>query len=233
MSQLKNLSNDGSRFADWRKHAANILCVSISFATFLSGCDVESNQSSATVSEESIAMAKPQETTSSSNAQSSSKSVTGTFLETIAAENELFRWSLEIESKSEGGLYAMSEEDFEIPYSIDLANQEKQSREKYSAWIPSFYKGNLISSGWDNNVKDFIGKLESKIVNRHFNVIGRVIAAEWAKDNSVRKISTTDLGECFLMLNADGSEEELLAQLQKLASYIRSKLEHNVHSTSN
>jgi len=232
MSQLKHPS-DSCCFFDWRKRAANTLCAFISFATFLSGCDVESNQNTATGSEESVEMAKPHETTSSPNAQSSSTSVAGTFLETIAAENELFRWSLEIESKAEGGLYAMSEEDFEIPYSKDLANQEKQTREKYSAWIPSFYKGNLISSGWDKNAKKFIGKLESKIVNRHFNVIGRVIAAEWAKDNSVRKISTTDLGECFLMLKADGSEEELLVQLQKLASYVRSKLEHNVHSISN
>ena len=43
-------------------------------------------------------------------------------LETLATKNELFRWSLEIESKAEKGLYAFEEEDFELPYSLDMPN---------------------------------------------------------------------------------------------------------------
>ena len=99
-------------------------------------------------------------------------------LKNLAAKNELFRWSLEFESKSVGHLYVFNEEDFEFPYAMDLPSQSKQSRQKYLEWIPSFYEGNIISSGWNSNAKKRIGDLKSKTVASYFNVIGRVIAAE-------------------------------------------------------
>ena len=145
-------------------------------------------------------------------------------LETLATKDELFRWSLEIESKAEKGLYAFKEEDFEFPYSLDMPNQGKQSMKDYMGWIPSFYDGNLLSSGWNSNAKERVGDLESKTVTSHFNVIGRVIAAEWAKDNGGRRISTSDLKTLSKMLTATGSEKELLKQLQDLAVSVHGKL---------
>lgn len=144
-------------------------------------------------------------------------------LESLAANNELFLWSCEVESKSEGGLYVSKLKDFKMPYSMDKVNQAKQSWKDYSDWIPSFYNGNMISSGWNAKAKKQIGDLKSKTVERHFNIVGRVIAAEWAKDNDVRKITTSDLGEFAEMLTANESEEKLLEQLETLAQKVHSK----------
>ena len=224
MSQLKHPS-DSCCFFDWRKRAANTLCAFISFATFLSGCDVESNQNTAAGSEESIEMAKPHETTSSPNAQSSSTSVAGTFLETIAAENELFRWSLEIESARSNGLYVANARDFKKPYSNDAVNKKKQNWKSYSEWIPKFYDGYLFSAGWTSNANEKIGNLNSESINQYFNVIGRVVAAEWAKDNSVRRISTNDLSAFAKILSATKSEKELIEQLKVLSKEVQRKLE--------
>jgi hypothetical protein len=112
-----------------------------------------------------------------------------------------------------------------LPYANDKANQGKQGWDEYAEFIPNFYNGTFYATGWNANAKERIGDLKSVAVNKHFNVIGRVIAAEWAKDNSVRKISTSDLLEFSNLLTATATEKNLLKKLRELGVIVQEKLD--------
>ncbi|MCQ8103526.1 hypothetical protein NP590_05355 [Methylomonas sp. SURF-2] len=80
-------------------------------------------------------------------------------------------------------------------YEQDRNNAELQNLEQYLNWIECFYLGReLYSSGWNQisgdlaaNITDPGIRLETEAKLRR---LGIAIAGEWAKDNSVRRITT-------------------------------------------
>ena len=82
-------------------------------------------------------------------------------------------------------------------YQRDRSNQKVQSWGQYRDWVQTFYKGNLVSEGWIKFGEVTVGKVKSvaarQTVIAQINELGRIIGLEWAKDSSVRKISTTEL----------------------------------------
>ena len=114
-------------------------------------------------------------------------------------KNDLFKWSIKMEGAKTTTLYGVPEvEKFRQHYQADKANQKKQSWNQYSSWIKTFYKGRLfVGPGWNdtcNKVLEGVGSGSQRSeMTTYLNVLGRVIAAEWSKDNAVRKISTSDV----------------------------------------
>jgi hypothetical protein len=82
-------------------------------------------------------------------------------------------------------------------YQSDRSNQKLQSWGQYRSWVQTFYKGNLISEGWSKfgevNVNAVKSAPAREAVIASINELGRIISLEWAKDSSVRRITTGDL----------------------------------------
>ena len=82
-------------------------------------------------------------------------------------------------------------------YKGDCSNQKVQSWGQYRGWVQTFYKGNLMSEGWTKFGQVTVSVVRSaetrQTVIAEINDLGRIIGREWAKDSSVRKITTADL----------------------------------------
>jgi len=89
------------------------------------------------------------------------------------------------------------EKDFREPYQNDKANQARESWAEYWSWVNQFYKGNFLSEGWTAQSTKVLAGVKNDTVRNELraqiNDLGRRIAAEWSKDNGVRKINTQDL----------------------------------------
>lgn len=105
-------------------------------------------------------------------------------------------WSDTI-SDSAGVLYCPVAGDFRPLYEEDEANRARQSWEAYWKWVQTFYAGNLLARGWMRECEEIVERLqESDERNRlisHMNILGRLVAAEWSKDNSVRRIGRAEI----------------------------------------
>jgi hypothetical protein len=82
-------------------------------------------------------------------------------------------------------------------YNGDRSNQKVQSWGQYRGWVRTFYKGNLMSEGWTKFGQVTVSAVKStaarQAVIARINELGRIISRDWAKDSSVRKITTADL----------------------------------------
>jgi hypothetical protein len=108
-------------------------------------------------------------------------------------------------------------------YQGDRSNQKLQSWGQYRGWVQTFYKGNLMSEGWSKFGEVTVGTVRSaaarKAVSAQINDLGRMIGLEWAKDSSVRKITTADLRRwnevtATARQNDDGSGQEIIDALR-------------------
>lgn len=84
-------------------------------------------------------------------------------------------------------------------YLQDRRNAEMQSLDQYLVWVERFYQGwDLYPTGWNQISRDLAGKITDPGVKREIEAklrrLGIAIAAEWAKDNSVRRITTRHVG---------------------------------------
>lgn len=82
---------------------------------------------------------------------------------------------------------------FRAHYEADAQNKAKQSWKEYLDWVRTFYEGKRFPpvAGWADREKDLVAKAPAQ--RERIVAIGRALAAEWAKDNAVRKVSTSDL----------------------------------------
>jgi len=81
---------------------------------------------------------------------------------------------------------------FQCAYQADPVNREIQDESEYLRWVVDFYQGNLLyPSGW-NDVEAAVLAITPPALRQDMQVqfenLGRRIAAEWSKDNSVRLI---------------------------------------------
>jgi len=103
------------------------------------------------------------------------------------------------------------------------SNQKVQSWGQYRGWVQTFYKGNLMSEGWSkfgavtvNTVKSAAAR---QAVIAQISELGRIISLEWAKDSSVRKITTADLRRWNEVMatarqSDDGSGQQIIDALR-------------------
>lgn len=113
----------------------------------------------------------------------------------------------------------MDEAFFRARYEADAANRARQSWDEYWSWVRTFYEGKRFPPvpGWRDRERDGLARVadaDRAAVQAAFAETGRAIAAEWAKDNAVRRVSTDDLkswGKSFS--DAAGDAKRLLAAL--------------------
>lgn len=111
----------------------------------------------------------------------------------------------------------MDEAWFRTRYDADAANKAKQSWNDHMGWVKTFYEGKQFPPvpGWSEREKDLLAKAPD--AREEVGRVGRALASEWAKDNSVRKVSTSDLrswGKRFS--DAARTHDGLLAALHEV-----------------
>jgi hypothetical protein len=121
----------------------------------------------------------------------------------------------------------VDEAHYRAAYEADAANKAKQAWSEYWGWVQRFYAGQSFPpvAGWK--------KREEELTRQHaarpdvvdaVRRVGRTLAAEWAKDNSVRKVSTSDLqawGKRFG--DAARDADALLATLRSVEDEVRAR----------
>ena len=79
-------------------------------------------------------------------------------------------------------------------YEQDAANQAEQTNVEYLTWVVRFYEGwEMMATGWNDMTPVVLSDLnaqQTRQVSGLHGELGMLIAAEWAKDNSVRIIDT-------------------------------------------
>lgn len=90
----------------------------------------------------------------------------------------------------------MDEAYFRERYEADAANKARQPFTEYMDWVKTFYEGKRFPPvpGWRKREEDLLRHHHATHELRHaLHDTGRALAAEWAKDNAVRKVTTNDL----------------------------------------
>ena len=76
-------------------------------------------------------------------------------------------------------------------------NQKLQTWKEYWGWVQGFYQGNLLADGWTKYSQATLKVVKAEDARptllKKLNRLGKLISHEWAKHDSVRKITTTDL----------------------------------------
>lgn len=123
---------------------------------------------------------------------------------------------------STGVLYAPRPEDFRPHHAEDDAVRGRQDWAAYWNWVRVFYNGNLLSAGWTRECRRLLDRIapggRRDDLVRRFNVLGRLIAAEWAMDNQVRRLDTGDVRRWGRQLEEaarEGRLERVLAQVER------------------
>ncbi len=85
--------------------------------------------------------------------------------------------------------------EFAEHYRQDRRNAERQSLEQYLAGIERFYRGwEMYPAGWSRLSRDLTDHIADpsikNLTQTKLTRLGVAIAAEWAKDNAVRRITT-------------------------------------------
>jgi hypothetical protein len=108
-------------------------------------------------------------------------------------------------------------------YAADEALQGRQSLEEYLSWVVRFYSGTaLYPRGWSDLVAEQVAaETDADTAMRRrtqLQRLGREIAAEWAKDNALRRVDTRHLviwGEAARRAIREGNVEQTLSSIEQ------------------
>lgn len=118
----------------------------------------------------------------------------------------------------------MDEVYFRDRYANDAANRAKQSEREYLSWVERFYEGQRFPpiAGWRRRGEDLARRFPG--ARELLAEVGRGLAAEWAKDNAVRKVSTSELQAWGRQLEAATKDEAtLVAALRAVQAEIHKR----------
>lgn len=85
---------------------------------------------------------------------------------------------------------------FRAAYDSDERNKAKQSWTDYWSWVKRFYDGQRFPpvQGWAKREEELARQHAARLDVKHaLHETGALLASEWAKDNSARRVSTSDL----------------------------------------
>ena len=120
-------------------------------------------------------------------------------------------------------------------YAQDSANQQHQSAEEYLTWIVRFYDGwEFMATGWNDitpAVLDGMNGTERSHAEQTSRLLGQRISAEWAKDNSVRRIDTAMLSLWGSVLLAVELPAQRLAAIDLIHRDVGRLLSGDMHSS--
>lgn len=121
----------------------------------------------------------------------------------------------------------MDEASFRAAYDADATNRAKQSWDEYKRWVTKFYEGQRFPPipGWSKKQDELARAHAARPeVAALLDSTGKLLASEWAKDNSVRKVTTSDLqswGKRFESAAKDA--DALVAALREVERAVREK----------
>jgi hypothetical protein len=123
---------------------------------------------------------------------------------------------------------------FQDAYRADAENAKRQSWQEYRRWVVAFYEGRRLPpvAGWNARADALRRHLREDVrapILAELDAIGRDIAAEWAKSNEVRRISSDDLRALGGSLESaargeDGSGARLREELARIRKDLGSRL---------
>lgn len=106
---------------------------------------------------------------------------------------------------------------FEQAYQADPVNSVRQSKTEYLNWVVDFYQGTLLyPQGWTKlsaTVLAMSSPSHQLEIAPRMGEAGRLIAAEWAKDNSIRRIDNRLLslwGSVIQVADSDAKRTETI-----------------------
>jgi hypothetical protein len=129
--------------------------------------------------------------------------------------------------------YVPVEADFRKVYDADAANRRNQTWDDYWSWVRQFYEGNLFSQGWTRQSETLTAKVRDAGAKNKLRAslddLGRIVAGEWSKDNSVRRINTNDLSSYGQRLqNAakrdDGTGQAIRTEMDAIRKVVDQRL---------
>jgi hypothetical protein len=129
------------------------------------------------------------------------------------------------DSEAAEGVSIPTEAEIRAEYQRDRSNQKLQSWKEYRGWVQGFYQGNLLADGWTKYSQSTLDDVKAKDARpgllKKLNRLGKLISHEWAKHDSVRKITTTDLRRWHDAItearrNDDGTGQGIQSALDKI-----------------
>jgi hypothetical protein len=123
------------------------------------------------------------------------------------------------------GFYTPTEAEIRAEYQRDRSNQKLQSWKEYRGWVEGFYQGNFLADGWTKYCQTTLDVVKSKDARpgilKKLNHLGKLISGEWAKHDSVRKITTTHLRRWHDVItearrNDDGTGRGIQSAIDKI-----------------
>jgi hypothetical protein len=110
---------------------------------------------------------------------------------------------------------------FRAEWQRSTGNQMVQSEEEYLLWVERFYTGYTAVPGWLNMTAQVLQRLpegERDQIKARLLELGGRIGAEWAKDNSIRRLSTRSAGVWRDALLEALARAELNSYLDRLST---------------
>lgn len=109
---------------------------------------------------------------------------------------------------------------FRAAFEADAANRARQSWDEYRGWVERFYEGQRFPPvpGWRKRAEELARAHPARgDLRAQLEATGRALAAEWAKDNAVRRVSTADLQAWAKRFEASARDADgLLALLREV-----------------
>lgn len=116
---------------------------------------------------------------------------------------------------------------FDRAWNQDASNRAVQSRAEYLRWVDSFYEGAAFQPGWVQRQAELCGPLapaEALFAEPRLETLGRVLAAEWAKDNRVRRIDSDMLRRIAGILSEARDAGRLIAAVDEVLEEAASRV---------
>lgn len=110
---------------------------------------------------------------------------------------------------------------FDAAWRADAANAARQSLPEYRRQVRAFYEGSLLAPGWTRAQRRLLHDLpagERAALGPRLDALGRATAAEWAKDNAVRRIDSARLVDWSRRLQAAKEDGRLQDEVDALAA---------------
>ncbi len=101
------------------------------------------------------------------------------------------------------------------------------SESTYRKYVRAFYSGNWMADGWIEQTEDIVGAAGPE-VRQAMNKLGQRICGEWAKPNTMRKVSTDDLKRWGKAAKDNPSAEAIQARISQVERVLPKPLVHVV-----
>jgi len=151
----------------------------------------------------------------------------------LAAPAQFARAAGPGETEASESIHMPTEAEIRAEYQRDRSNQKLQTWKEYKGWVESFFQGNFLADGWtkySQSTLDGVKANESRrALVKKINHLGKLIGREWAKHESVRKITSADLRRWHnLITDARRADDGSGQNIQNAVEKVRTQAERQL-----